>query len=57
MVSMAAAGRVAVGVGIDTILDEDDESSAEAIEKNAAAARADTNLMENMVCGCEEVGM
>lgn len=51
---MAAAGRVAVGVGMETILDDDDEelSSAEAREKMAAAMVAESNLMGNMLCGC-----
>lgn len=43
---------------METILDDDDEeSSAEAMEKRAVAARAESNLMESMLCGGEEVAV
>lgn len=51
IVCMALAGSVVVGSAMDTILDAD-ELWAEAMDNSdAAAARADTNLMENMMCG------
>jgi hypothetical protein len=49
---MAAAGSVVVGVGIDTMEDEkeDEEVAAEAmVRSDVAAARAEMNLIENMV--------
>lgn len=49
--TIALAGTVAVGVGIDTILDDDDDAVSweEAIGTSAAAAaRADVNLMKTM---------
>jgi hypothetical protein len=48
---MAAAGSVVVGVGIDTMdEEEDEEDAAEAmVRSDVAAVRAEMNLMENMV--------
>jgi hypothetical protein len=47
---MAAAGSVVVGVGIDTMDEEDEEVSAKAmVRSDVAAVRAEMNLMENMV--------
>jgi hypothetical protein len=45
---MAFAGSVTVGVGIRST-DEDAELCAEAIESIAAAATADTNVVEIMM--------
>jgi len=53
---MALAGTVAVGVGIDTILDDEDESSAETMPSSTVTAKADTNLMKTMVYVCVVIG-
>jgi hypothetical protein len=48
---MALAGTVAVGVGMETIFDDDDEESCARVMGSsvAAAARAEANLMETMM--------
>lgn len=47
---MGLAGSVTVGVGMET-MDEDLEFAADAMVRSEdAAARAEMNLMENMVC-------
>jgi hypothetical protein len=56
MVCIAFAGNVVVGSDMETTLDAE-ELWAEAIDSSdAAAARADTNLMESMVWRLWEMG-
>jgi len=56
MVCMAFAGNVVVGSDMETTLDADEVSADAMDSSDAAAARADTNLMENMMWRCWEMG-
>lgn len=52
MVDISDAATVAVGVGMETILDDEVVSCADAMARKAAAATADSDLMEIMLCVC-----
>lgn len=55
MVDISDAATVAVGVGMETILDDEVVSCADAMARKAAAATADSDLMEIMLCVCASV--